>query len=84
MIKVRIQLKSEAKAGNLSPFNIAKEIYRNEGGVKAFYKGYFSFFSFTYPYSLDSALLRQAVYATLRLGIYFNLTDHIKNNVNNG
>jgi hypothetical protein len=33
---------------------------------------------------LDSALLRQAVYATLRLGIYFNLTDHIKSNVNNG
>jgi solute carrier family 25 oxoglutarate transporter 11 len=28
--------------------------------------------------------LRQAVYATLRLGIYFNLTDHIKSNVNNG
>ena len=40
MIKVRIQLKSEAKGGNLSPFNIAKDIYRNEGGVKAFYKGY--------------------------------------------
>ena len=37
-----------------------------------------------FPSSLDSALLRQAVYATLRLGIYFNLTDHIKNNVNNG
>jgi hypothetical protein len=39
MIKVRIQLKSEAKAGNLSPFNIAKEIYAKEGGVKAFYRG---------------------------------------------
>jgi hypothetical protein len=35
-------------------------------------------------YRIDSALLRQAVYATLRLGIYFNLTDHIKNNVNQG
>lgn len=72
MIKVRIQLKSEAKAGNLSPFSIAKDIYRNEGGLKGFYRG------------IDSALLRQAVYATLRLGIYFNLTDHIKNNVNQG
>jgi solute carrier family 25 oxoglutarate transporter 11 len=72
MVKVRIQLKSEARGGNLSPFVIAKDIYRNEGGMKGFYKG------------LDSALLRQAVYATLRLGIYFNLSDYIKNNTNNG
>ena len=72
MIKVRIQLKSEAKASNLSPFTVAKDIYANEGGVKGFYKG------------LDSALLRQAVYATLRLSIYFNLSDYIKNNVNEG
>jgi solute carrier family 25 (mitochondrial oxoglutarate transporter), member 11 len=28
--------------------------------------------------------LRQAVYATLRLGIYFNLTAHIKDNINGG
>jgi hypothetical protein len=48
MIKVRIQLKSEAKAGNLSPFNIAKDIYRNEGGVKAFYKGYGTIFNNSY------------------------------------
>jgi solute carrier family 25 oxoglutarate transporter 11 len=33
---------------------------------------------------LDSALLRQAIYATLRLGIYFNLSDYVKNNINNG
>lgn len=38
-----------------------------------------------YPlYSLDSALLRQAIYATLRLGIYFNLSDYIKNDINGG
>lgn len=72
MVKVRIQLKSEAKSGNLSPFTVARDIYKNEGGVKAFYKG------------LDSALLRQAIYATLRLGIYFNLSDYIKENVNGG
>lgn len=72
MIKVRIQLKSEAHAGNLSPFAIAKEIYATEGGIKAFYKG------------IDSALLRQAVYTTLRLGIYFNLTAHIKSDLNGG
>ncbi len=35
-------------------------------------------------YSIDSALLRQAIYATLRLGIYFNLTEHIKENTNEG
>ena len=56
----------------MSPFNVAKEIYRNEGGIPAFYKG------------IDSALLRQAVYATLRLGIYFNLSDYVKNKYNNG
>jgi hypothetical protein len=37
---VRIQLKSESKAGNLSPFKIASEVYKTEGGIKAFYKGY--------------------------------------------
>lgn len=72
MVKVRIQLKSEAKGGSLSPFTIANDIYKNEGGLKGFYKG------------IDSALLRQAVYATLRLGIYFNLTDYIKKHVNDG
>jgi hypothetical protein len=39
MIKVRIQLKSEAKSANLSPFTVAREIYSKEGGIKAFYKG---------------------------------------------
>ena len=46
MVKVRIQLRSEARAANLNPFNVAQEIYKNEGGIKAFYKG------------IDSALLR--------------------------
>jgi hypothetical protein len=39
MVKVRIQLKSESKGGSLSPFTIARDIYANEGGIKAFYKG---------------------------------------------
>ena len=60
--KVRIQLYSEAGASNLSPFKVAKDIYK-EGGMKRFYIG------------LDSALLRQATYATLRLGLYFNMTS---------
>jgi hypothetical protein len=39
MVKVRIQLKAEAKGGNLSPFVVAKEIM-SEGGIKSFYRGY--------------------------------------------
>ena len=72
MVKVRLQLKSEARSANMSPFTVAREIYSQEGGVKAFYKG------------IDSALLRQAVYATLRLGIYFNLSDYLRDHVNGG
>ena len=72
MVKVRIQLKSEAKGGSLSPIVIAKDIYANEGGIKGFYKG------------IDSALLRQAVYATLRLGLYFNMIDYVKIHFNKG
>ena len=71
MVKVRIQLKAEAKAGNLSPFFVAKEVY-SEAGMKSFYRG------------LDSALMRQAIYTTTRLGIFFSLTDYIKYNVNDG
>ena len=65
MIKVQIQCKSETKSGNLSPLSIAKEIYTKEG-IKSFYKG------------IDSALLRQAIYTSLRLGLYFNFFDYIK------
>ena len=35
-------------------------------------------------FSLDAALLRQAVVGTLRLGIYFNLTEWVKMNQNHG
>jgi len=44
---------------------VAKEIHA-KGGVKGFYAG------------LDSALLRQVVYGTLRLGIYSNTIDYFK------
>ena len=64
MIKVRIQLRSEG-GGSTSPINVAKEIYSN-GGVKEFYRG------------LDAAIMRQLVYGTLRLGIYFNVTEYYK------
>ena len=64
MVKVRIQLRSEA-GGSTSPFNVAREVFK-EGGAKGFYKG------------LDSAILRQVVYGTLRLGIFFNMTESMK------
>lgn len=64
MVKVRIQLRSES-GGSTSPFNVAREIYA-AGGAKEFYKG------------LDSAILRQVVYGTLRLGIFFNMTEDMK------
>ncbi len=38
----------------------------------------------SYQIRIDAALLRQAIYATLRLGIYFNLSDYIKESVNGG
>ena len=64
MIKVRSQLSSEAGAST-SIAKVARTVY-SEGGVPGFYKG------------IDSALLRQAIYGTARLGIYFNLAASIK------
>jgi len=64
MVKVRIQLRSES-GGSTSPFSVAREVYKS-GGISEFYKG------------LDSAIIRQVVYGTLRLGIYFNLTEKWK------
>ena len=61
MVKVRIQLRGEA-GGKTSPVDVAKEIY-HQGGIKAFYKG------------IDSALARQAVYTSLRIGLYYTLND---------
>jgi len=68
-VKVQIQVRSEMGGQNLSPFAIAKEIHA-QTGFKSFYRG------------LDSALLRQAVYTSTRLGLFYNITDHLikKNN----
>lgn len=63
MVKVRIQLRGES-GGKTSPIDVAKEIYRT-GGMKGFYAG------------IDSALLRQAIYASLRIGIYYTVNDEI-------
>jgi solute carrier family 25 oxoglutarate transporter 11 len=64
MVLVRIKLKSEG-GDSTSPFNVASEIYKSDG-VKVFFRG------------LDSAILRQVVYGTLHLGVYFNLTEKWK------
>lgn len=61
-IKVQIQVRSEMKSNQLNPFKITKEIYE-KNGARAFYKG------------LDSALLRQAVYTSTRLGLFYNIKD---------
>ena len=70
MIKVRIQLGSEA-GGSTSPFVVARTIFA-ESGVKGFYKG------------LDAALMRQVVYGTARMGLYFNFSEHFKKQNNGG
>jgi solute carrier family 25 oxoglutarate transporter 11 len=75
-VKVRIQLRGEeagmAKSSgaafektSLSPFSVIKEILKNDG-LKGFYKG------------LDSALLRQILYATVRLGLFRSISDSLK------
>jgi len=56
---------SKGAKASTSPITIAKDILKNEG-VKSLYKG------------LDSALVRQATYATARLGIYNTLSDYRK------
>lgn len=70
MVKVRIQLQSEA-GGSTSPFVVARQIHA-AGGIGEFYKG------------LDAAIMRQLVYGTLRLGIYFNMIEHYKSQSSTG
>jgi hypothetical protein len=64
MVKVRIQLASESGQA-VSPIKITKDYY-SKFGIKGFYKG------------LDSAIIRQACYATTRLGIFYSLIDFFK------
>lgn len=71
-VKVLIQVRREEaglKKANLSPFAIAKEVIQNDG-VLGLYKG------------LDSAILRQLVYAGVRLGLYKTVEDHYMENYN--
>jgi len=63
-LKVQIQVKSEMGVKNLNPFTITRDIYKQKG-IGVFYKG------------LDSALLRQMVYTSTRLGLFYNLKDYL-------
>jgi len=66
-VKVQIQVRSEmgSKGKDLNPFNITRSIYKESGKISTFYKG------------LDSALLRQVLYTSTRLGLFYNIKDYI-------
>lgn len=64
MIKTQIQVRAEQGVTNLSPFSISRDLYK-ESGIKIFYKG------------LDSSWLRQAVYTSTRLGVFYNAKDYL-------
>eukprot|EP00831_Metopus_contortus_P010287 TRINITY_DN13_c0_g1_i3.p1 TRINITY_DN13_c0_g1~~TRINITY_DN13_c0_g1_i3.p1 ORF type:complete len:310 (+),score=45.87 TRINITY_DN13_c0_g1_i3:168-1097(+) len=62
MVKTRFQLYSESK-GKIGLKGICKDLYTKEGGIKGFYRG------------LGAALMRQIVYTTMRLGIFYTIMD---------
>jgi solute carrier family 25 oxoglutarate transporter 11 len=64
-IKVQIQVRSEMGSKELNPFTITKSIYKETGKISTFYKG------------LDSALLRQILYTSTRVGLFYNIKDYI-------
>lgn len=63
MVKTRMQLSSEGLGVKPSVTSVVKKLFVNEGGILAFYKG------------LGSALMRQMIYAGLRLGIFYTVLD---------
>lgn len=42
MVKIRLQISSEARAADFSIFTAIKDLYKNGGGIRAFYTGYSS------------------------------------------
>ena len=63
MIKIRMQLKSESLGEKPTVGSVVKNLFVNEGGLMGFYKG------------IGSALMRQVVYAGLRLGMFYSVLD---------
>ena len=68
-LKTRIQMKSEARAGNISMLGTAKEMYKVEG-IRSFYMG------------LTAALARQMIFASFRIGLFYNICDYLKQKKN--
>lgn len=66
MIKTQIQIASEGGSSKINPIHITKDFIK-QNSFLALYKG------------LDSALLRQVLYTTTRFGIFYSLSDAIKN-----
>ena len=64
-VKTRVQLKSEAGNKKISMLRTIKDMYKAEG-IKTFYMG------------LSAALARQFLFASLRIGLFFNVADYIK------
>ena len=64
-LKVQIQVRSEMGNKDLNPFRIASEVRKSEGTYRAFYRG------------LDSALLRQLFYTSVRLGLFYTIKDNL-------
>lgn len=64
-LKTRIQMQSEAGTGKVSPIGMMKQMHATEG-VKTFYMG------------LGAALLRQFLFASLRIGVFYNFIDYVK------
>jgi len=65
MVKTRMQLKGEARA-KANVLDVCKTLLTKEGGIKGFYRG------------IGSALMRQVVYTTMRLGIFYTVLDTAK------
>ena len=64
-LKTRIQLMGESGGAKASPIEIMKHMYTTEG-IKTFYMG------------LGAALMRQFLFASFRIGIFYNLVDYLK------
>ena len=64
-IKMRAQVASESLRANRSISHLSKEIYK-ERGIRTFYTG------------LDAALVRQSIYSSLRIGLFFNISDYMR------
>lgn len=63
-LKTRIQMMSESGT-KIAPLKLMGEMYRSEG-IKTFYMG------------LGAAIMRQFLFASFRIGIFYNLLDYLK------